>query len=205
RQIDRAIKDQVSPDALVPPPVLARRTQARRALEFAGPFEENALRKARDAAEAEAGSYPDPTVFALELAERMEQARRARSTWASIPPLTQYGDPTSRKAIAGQIGKIALILRNFLPDRAKDVRTIIVIFGSGNQATRETVELPRIVESVASMYLHEPQLSRFPNWLGQPPVYLGDGPKRKPVVDQIQYIDAEVTRVKQDGRLSMSF
>src|SRR5262249_20532197 len=26
-----------------------------------------------------------------------------------------------------------------------------------------------------------------------------------PVVDQIQYIDAEVTRVKQDGRLSMSF
>jgi len=141
RQIDRAIKDQVSLDALVPAPVLARRAQARRALEFAGPFEENALRKARDAAESEAASYPDPTLFALDLAERIEQARRARATWARIP-LPQYGDFSSRKAVAGQIGKIALILRNFLPDRAQDVRTIIVIFGSGNQATREEVKLP---------------------------------------------------------------
>jgi hypothetical protein len=48
------------------------------------------------------------------------------------------------------------------------------------------------------MYLHEPQVARFSNWLG-------DAPKRKPVVDQIQYVDAEVTRVKQDGRLSISF
>jgi hypothetical protein len=141
RQIDRAIKDQVSPDALVPAPVLARRAQARRALEFAGPFEEDASRKARDAAESEASSYPDPTVVAPDLAERMEQARRARATWVMLP-FPQYGDVTSRKAIAGQIGKIALILRNFLPDRAKDVRTIVVIFGSGNQATREEVKLP---------------------------------------------------------------
>ena len=141
RQIDRAIKDQVSLDALVPAPVLARRAQARRALEFAGPFEEDALRKARDAAESEAGSYPDPALFALDLAERIEQARRARTTWVQIP-LPQYRDFASRKAIAGQIGKIALILRNFLPDRAKDVRSIVVIFGSGNQATREEVKLP---------------------------------------------------------------
>jgi hypothetical protein len=141
RQIDRAIKDQVSPDALVPPPVLARRAQARRALEFAGPFEEDALRKARDAAEAEATSYPDPTELAPDLAERMERARRARAMFAQIL-LPQSGDFSSRRAIAGQIGKIALILRNFLPDRAKDVRSIIVIFGSGNQATREEVKLP---------------------------------------------------------------
>ena len=140
RQIDRAIKDQVSPDALVPAPVLARRARARRALEFAGPFEEDALRKARDAAESEAASYPDPTLLAPDLAERMERARRARATLTQIP-LPQY-DPGSRKAIAGQIGKIALILRNFLPDRAKDVRTIFVSFGSGKSATTEKVELP---------------------------------------------------------------
>ena len=140
RQIDRAIKDQVSPDALVPAPVLARRAQARRALEFAGPFEEDALRKARDAAESEAASYPDPTLLALDLAERMERARRARATLTQIP-LPQY-DLGSRKAITGQIGKIALILRNFLPDRAKDVRTIFVNFGSGKAATTEKVELP---------------------------------------------------------------
>jgi len=125
----------------VPAPVLARRAQARRALEFAGPFEEDALRKARDAAESDAASYPDPALFALDLAERIEQARRARATWVQIS-LPQYRDFTSRKAIAGQIGKIALILRNFLPDHAKDVRTIVVIFGSGNQATREEVRLP---------------------------------------------------------------
>jgi hypothetical protein len=143
KQIYGAIQAQVSPDALVPSHVLTRRAQARRALEFAGPFEEAALRKARDIAEGEAAAYPDPNELALDLAERMEQARRGRVPWIKID-LLQYGsgDFSSRKAIAGQIGKMALILRNYLPDHAKDVRTIVVIFGSGNFATREEIKLP---------------------------------------------------------------
>ena len=142
-RIDRAIKEQVSPDALLPSPVRARRAKARWAAETAGPNEEAALRKARDAAEQEARNYPDAHEFALDLAERMEQARRSRLAWVKID-LPQYGsgDFSSRKAIAGQIRRIALILRNYLPDRAKDVRAIVIIFGSGNFATREEVNLP---------------------------------------------------------------
>jgi len=143
KQIYGAIGAQVSPDALVPSHVLARRAQARRALEFAGPFEEAALRKARDTAEGEAAAYPDPNELALDLAERMEHARRGRVAWVRLD-LPQYssGDFNSRKPIAGQIGKMALIMRNYLPDHAKDVRTIVVIFGSGNFAAREEIKLP---------------------------------------------------------------
>jgi hypothetical protein len=98
---------------------------------------------ARDAAEREAGNYPDAQEFALDLAERMEQARRGHVAWVKIN-LPQYGsgDFSSRKAIAGQIQRIALILRSYLPDRAKDVRAIVIIFGSGNFATQEEVKLP---------------------------------------------------------------
>ncbi len=142
-RIDRAIKEQVSPDALLPSHVRVRRAKARWAAETAGPNEEAALRIARDAAEREAGSYPDAQELALDLAERMEQARRSHVAWVKID-LPQYGsgDFGSRRAIAGEIRRIALILRNFLPDRAKDVRTIVVIFGSGGFATREDVKLP---------------------------------------------------------------
>ena len=140
-QIENAIKNQVRADALVPVPVLARLAQARKALEFAGPFEEDRLRKARDDAQAQATSYPDPIPFAVDLAERMEHARRSGVTWVKIDLPFGY-DFGSRKAIAGQIGKIAIIVRNLLPDNAKGVRTIVVIFGSGNTATREEVKLP---------------------------------------------------------------
>jgi hypothetical protein len=142
-RINRAIKEQVSPDALLPSHVRARLAKARRAAETAGPNEEAALRRARDAAEREAEDYPDAQEFALDLAERMEQARRSRVAWVKID-FPQYGggDFSSRKAVAGQIRRIALILRNYLPDRAKDVRAIVIIFGSGNIATREEVKLP---------------------------------------------------------------
>ena len=142
-RINRAIKEQVSPDALLPSHVRARRAKARWAAETAGPKEEAALRMARDAAEREAGSYPDAQEFALDLAERMEHARRSRVAWVKID-LPQYGsgDFSSRRAIAGQIRRIALILRNYLPDHAKDVRAIVIIFGSGSSATREEVKLP---------------------------------------------------------------
>jgi hypothetical protein len=140
-RINRAIKQQVSPDALLPSHVRARRAKARWAAETAGPNEEAALRMARDAAEQEAANYPDAQEFALDLAERMEQARRSNVALVKIN-LPQYGDFSSRRAIAGRIRQIALILRNYLPDHAKDVRTIVVIFGSGNFATREEVKLP---------------------------------------------------------------
>ena len=142
-RIDRAIKEQVSPDALLPSHVRVRRAKARWAAERAGPKEEAALRLARDVAEREAGGYPDAQELALDLAERMEQARRSHVAWVKID-LPQYGsgDFGSRRAIAGEIRRIALILRNYLPDRAKDVRTIVVIFGSGRFATREDVKLP---------------------------------------------------------------
>ena len=101
------------------------------------------MRKAREIAESEAANYPDAQALALELAERMEQTRRGRVTWVKLH-LPQYGssDFSSRRAIAGQIGRIALILRNYLPNRAKEVRTIVIIFGSDNLATREEIKLP---------------------------------------------------------------
>jgi len=142
-RINRAIKEQVSPDALLPSHMRARLAKARWAAETAGPKEETALRRVRDAAEQEAGNYPDAQEFALDLAERMEQARRRRAAGVKID-FPQYGggDFSSRKAIAGQIRRIALIIRNYLPDRARDVRAIVIIFGSGNLATREEVRLP---------------------------------------------------------------
>jgi hypothetical protein len=142
-RINRATKEQVNPDALLPSHVRARRAKARWAAETAGPNEEAALRMARDAAEREAGNYPDAQEFALDLAERMEQARRSHVAWVKINfPQYGSGDFSSRRAIAGQIRRIALILRNYLPDHAKDVRAIVIIFGSGNFATREEVKLP---------------------------------------------------------------
>jgi len=142
-RINRAIKEQVSPDALLPSHARARLAKARWAAETAGPNEEAALRRARDAAEQEAGNYPDAREFALDLAERMEQARRNRVAWVKIE-FPQYGsaDFNSRRAVAGQIRRIALVLRNYLPDRAKDVRAIVIIFGYGKFATREEVKLP---------------------------------------------------------------
>jgi hypothetical protein len=142
-RMDRAIKQQVARDALLPSHVRVRRAKARWAAETAGPDEEARLRRLRDAAEQEAESYPDAQLLALDLAERMEQARRSRTAWVKIElPNYGAGDFPSRKAIAGQIRRIALILRNYLPDRAQNVRTIVIFFGAGNVATREEVKLP---------------------------------------------------------------
>ena len=142
-RIDRAVKEQVSPDALLPSHERVRRARTRQAAETAGPDEEAAARYARDVAEQEAQSYPDAQEFAFELAERMEQARRGHVTWVKVV-LPQYGtgDFSSRKAIAGQIQRIALILRNYLPERAKGVRSIVITFGTGNLATGVEVKLP---------------------------------------------------------------
>jgi hypothetical protein len=141
-QIDQAIGQQVNPDALLPSPIRVRRDKARWAAETAGPNEETKLRAARDAVEEEAGNYPDVVEFALDLADRMEQARRKHSAWIKLE-LPQFGssDFSSRRSIAEQIRRIALIVRDYLPDRAKNVRDIVIIFGLGNTATREEVHL----------------------------------------------------------------
>jgi hypothetical protein len=133
----------VARDALLPSHVRVRRAKARWAAETAGPNEEDRLRRLRDAAEQEAESYPDAQLLALDLAERMEQARRSGTRWVRID-LPQYGarDFPSRKAIAAQIRRMGLILRNYLPDRAQNVRAIVILFGMGNSATRQEVQLP---------------------------------------------------------------
>jgi hypothetical protein len=142
-RIDRAIQEQVAPDALIPSHVRALRTNARQAAELAGPDEETALRVVRDLVEREVENYPDAHEVARELAERMEQARLNRVEWVKIT-LPHYDDRDfgSRRTIAKEIQRIALIVRRSLPEGAPNVHTVIIIFGSGNVSTREEVRLP---------------------------------------------------------------
>lgn len=142
-RIERAVKEQISPEALLPSHVRARLTRARRALETAGPTEEDAARYARDIAEQEAQAYPDAQVLALAIAEQIEQARLGNVAWVKIV-LPQYGsgDFSSRKAIAGEIRRIVLTVRKFLPAHGQGVRSVVVIFGTGNTATRVEAKLP---------------------------------------------------------------
>jgi outer membrane protein OmpA-like peptidoglycan-associated protein len=141
--IDRAIAEQVTPEALLPSNVFVRLSEAQKAVDTAGPDEEEAARMRRDAAEREATTYPDPYEVARELAERMDRARRSRAGFVKID-LPQYDarDFGSRKAIAQQIRRMALIVRHHLPEGAADVRTVVIFFGSDNAATREEVKLP---------------------------------------------------------------
>jgi hypothetical protein len=141
-RINRAIKEQISPEAMLPSHVRVRLAKARQAVETAGPTEEAALRFARNKAEEEASNYPDAQEFALDLVERIERARRTKMAFVKIL-LPQYGanDFASRKFIAGEIKRIALTLRKFLPNQAKSVHTIVIIFGTGNLATRQEVTL----------------------------------------------------------------
>ena len=140
-RIHRALKEQVSSEALLPSHVRVRLTRARQASQTPG-GNQQAARRALEIAQQEASSYPEAREFALNLAERMERARRSRAAWLKID-LPQYGggDFGSRKAIAGEIRRIALVLRNYLPDRAQNLRTIVIIFGSANLASREEVKL----------------------------------------------------------------
>jgi outer membrane protein OmpA-like peptidoglycan-associated protein len=142
-RIDRAIAEQVTPEALLPSHVFVRLSKARKAADTAGPDEEEAARIRRDAAEQEATTYPDPSEVARELAERMEQARRSHAHFVKLD-LPQYDarDFASRKAIAQQIRRMALIVRHNLPEGAADVHSVVIFFGSDNAATRAEVKLP---------------------------------------------------------------
>jgi hypothetical protein len=141
-RIQAALDKQVSPEALFPSKVRARLAELRKAAEMAGPDEEAAL----DAALEREADYADAHDVAFALAERMEQARRANQPWVKLE-LDRYGrygelDGNDRRAIAGEIQRIALILRHHLPDRAAGVNTIVLIFGSDNLAVREEIRLP---------------------------------------------------------------
>jgi len=144
--IRRALQEQVSPGALLPSSVRVLLTEARKAADLAGPDEEAALLKAREAAENAAADYADAHDVAFDIATRMEQARRGDLTWVKLE-LERYGrygglDGSSRRAVVGEIRRIALILRNYLPERAAGVNTVVVVFGTGNLAVQETIKLP---------------------------------------------------------------
>ncbi|HZF11420.1 MAG TPA: OmpA family protein [Thermoanaerobaculia bacterium] len=142
-RIDRAIQEQFSADALLPSHARQRLTTTRKAEEFAGPDEEAASLLARNAAEQEAANYPDPYSLARELAERLEQASRNHEVFVKID-LPQYDgrDFGSRRAIAKQIERMALILRHHLPSHAEGVHSVVMFFGGATAATREEAKLP---------------------------------------------------------------
>jgi hypothetical protein len=72
----------------------------------------------------------------------MERARRSRTAkWRSTCRNTTR-DFGSRRAIAQQMRRIALIMRRYLPEGAADVHSIVITFGSGHETTREEVKLP---------------------------------------------------------------
>ena len=129
-RIDRAISEQVAPGALLPSHVRVRLSEARKAADMAGPDEEEAARIRRTAAEQEAANYPDPREVAGELAERMERARGSRTGKVEID-LPQYDARGfgSRRAIAQQMRRTALIMRDYLPEGAADVNSVVIIFG----------------------------------------------------------------------------
>lgn len=144
--IRRALDEQVSPQALLPSPVRVRVTEARKAAEMAGPDEEDALRVARVLAENEAANYTDAHDVAFDLAAQMEHARQKGRAWVKLD-MNRYGrygglEGSHRKALVGELRRIALILRNYLPERAAGVNTVVLVFGTDNLAVREEIRLP---------------------------------------------------------------
>jgi outer membrane protein OmpA-like peptidoglycan-associated protein len=140
----RELEQKVSRDALLPSRVRVRRSETRRALEVAGPDEEARRRKAAEEAEAEVSSYADAHLLGLDLAARMEQARINGEATARLVLGPAYGglDAIDRRFIAGEIRRIALIVRKHLPDRAAGVRYVIVLFGVINDVESEVIDLP---------------------------------------------------------------
>jgi hypothetical protein len=144
--IRHALEAQVSPDALMPPQVRARLAEARKAADEAGPYEEASLIKARNAAESEAAEYTDAHDVAFDLAVRMDQARRSGSSFVKLD-LWQYGAAGvhgggTREIIVREIRRIALIVRNNLPEQAAGVNTIVIVFRHEEAAVREEITLP---------------------------------------------------------------
>lgn len=140
----RELEQKVGKDALLPSRVRVRKQRTHIASEMAGPDEEAKLRAAALEAEEEASSHADPHLLGLNLAARMEQARNRGEATVRLPLGPTYGglDETDRKFIAGEIQRIAIIVRKHLPDRAEGVRYVIVFFGVVNNVKTEVIDLP---------------------------------------------------------------
>ena len=118
------LEAKVSPGALMPPQVRARLS-------------------GKAAAEAD---YVDAHDVAFDLAVRMDNARRSGRTFAKLE-LWHYGfagvsGGGTREAIVKEIRRIALILRDVLPDQAAGVNSILVDFRHEEAAVRKEIKLP---------------------------------------------------------------
>lgn len=140
----RELEQKVSRDALLPSRVRVRRRETQRALEVAGPDEEEKRRKAAEEAEAEASSHADAHLLGIDLAARMEKARINGEATVRLPLGPAYGglDDIDRRFITGAIRTIALIVRKHLPGRAAGVHSVIVLFGVVNDVKSEVIDLP---------------------------------------------------------------
>src|SRR5262249_33736236 len=121
--------------------ILQRET--RRALDEAGPDEEQKRRQAVEDVEALVGNY-DAHEVGINLAARMEQARINGEATVRLPLGSAYGalDDSERRFIAGTILRIALIVRKHLPEHAAGVRHVIILFGVVNNVKSEVIDLP---------------------------------------------------------------
>jgi outer membrane protein OmpA-like peptidoglycan-associated protein len=145
-RIQSALDAEVSTEALVPPDVRARLAKARGAADKAGPDEETALNKARDATEDEAAKYPDAHDVALDLAVLMEKARRGGSPFVKLE-FWEYGAAgvrggDTRKSVVAEIERMALLLRKHLPGGAAGVNTLVIVFRFEEAGVREEIRLP---------------------------------------------------------------
>jgi hypothetical protein len=130
----------------MPPEMSARLAEARKAADEAGPDEEASLKKARDAMEAEAAEYMNAHDVAFDLAVLMDKARRSGSPFVKLA-FSHYGiagvsGGGLRKSVVKEIRRIALLLRNYLPERAAGVNTILVIFNFEEASVQEEIRLP---------------------------------------------------------------
>jgi hypothetical protein len=155
-RIRAVLEGQVSSQALLPSQARMRLREARRAADQAGPDEEAALNAARDKVEAATAEYADAHDVAFDLAVAMELARRSERTWVKLE-LDRYGnygslEVNSFDTLVSEIRRIALLLRRHLPDNARGVNTVLLIFGSGNSAVQKEIRLPGWVEREKGLF-----------------------------------------------------
>ena len=132
--IRRALEAQVSPGVLMPSEMRVRLAEAHRA----------------------ADEYMNAHDVAFDLAVLMDKARRSRSAFVKLEfwhygSAGVHGGPL-RKFVVGEIQRIALILRNYLPERAAGVNTILVVFKFEEAAVQEEIRLPGWVAPLKGLF-----------------------------------------------------
>jgi hypothetical protein len=104
---------------------------------------------------AKDAEYMDAHDVAFDLAVRMDNARRSGRGYAKLD-FWHYGAAGVRgggpgEAVAKEIRRIALILRNVLPDQAAGVNTILITFHHEEAAVRHVIKLPGWTPPVMSL------------------------------------------------------